>query len=104
MNKRINNIGLFKGRGCRAAGQTAVICGNLVTSTEKPKIMSMTFAAHDKFFMEEADEEISLKELSDEEILMAFFRDGCDLDGTPMLMPGSHEGSVFSSNRNVLLH
>jgi hypothetical protein len=66
--------------------------------------MSMTFAAHDKFFMDEADEELALQELSDEEILMAFFRDGCDIDGTPLLMQGAHEGSLFSSGNGGLLH
>jgi len=45
---------------------------------------------------EEIDEELGAADLTDEEILMAFFRDGCDLDGTPLLMP--QDDRIFVSN------
>jgi hypothetical protein len=43
---------------------------------------------------EEFDEEVLGLHLTDEEILTAFFRDGCDVDGTPLLMPDAN-GIIF---------
>jgi hypothetical protein len=50
--------------------------------------------------MEEIDEELNGLALTDEEILVAFFRDGCDVDGTPLLMPDAH-GIIFSNGEKA---
>jgi len=61
---------------------------------------TITTPTFDDPCMEEIDEELGGASLTDEEILLAFFRDGCDLDGTPLLMPDGN--GIMISNAEAL--
>jgi hypothetical protein len=56
--------------------------------------VTITTPAFEDTCVEEFDEEVHGLHLTDEEILTAFFRDGCDVDGTPLLMPDAN-GIIF---------
>lgn len=54
--------------------------------------------------MDDADDESFGAHLGDNDILMAFLSDGCDLDGTPLLMVDEISARARPSHEVVTLH
>lgn len=55
--------------------------------------------------IDEADEELCCAAaLSDADILEAFFKDGCDLDGTPLYLNNDDPINRSASHTNRTLH
>lgn len=58
----------------------------------------------DRRTMDEVDEDSYGDHLSDDDILMAFLSDGCDLDGTPLLMMDEQGTLSHLGERAPTLH
>jgi len=55
--------------------------------------------------MDDADEELfSAADITDAEILDAFFKEGCDLDGTPLSLIGDFQFNGLAIDKPRTLH
>jgi len=66
--------------------------------------MNQISATLDEPRLDDFDEDIGDPDLTDEQILVAFLRDGCDLDGTPLLMRDAPGATASHARQARTLH
>ena len=97
--------GLANARWCESV-EIAILLESVFLSGSGMNINETVavFPSADHRVIDEADDDIYDAQLSDDEILMAFLSDGCDLDGTPLLMLNEQGVLPRTDDRMPTLH